>query len=91
MILLETCAGHAFTIPNTLAIWFVEKVNENALAHELHRSLPRRRAIGCTTLWRQGALQRPDGRRVFRGLQTTTKHLRVPRASALICVEILLL
>jgi hypothetical protein len=46
--------------------------------------------IGCATLWRQGALQRRGGRRVSRGRQATPNHLRVPRASALICVKTLL-
>src|ERR1039458_7824978 len=90
MISFGTCAGHAFTVLDALGIEFVEKVHENAVAHELRAGAclgEGRGPISCVTLWRQGALQRPGGRRVSRGRQATPNHLRVPRASALICVK----
>src|ERR1039458_9953294 len=90
MISFGTCAGHAFTVLDALGIEFVEKVHENAVAHELRAGAclgEGRGPISCVTLWRQGALQRPGGRRVSRGRQATPNHLRVPRTSALICVK----
>jgi GxxExxY protein len=46
----ERIIGCAFRVMNTLGSGFLEKVHENALAHELRKSLPlRRRGPVCTS------------------------------------------
>jgi len=48
--LTEPIIGSALTVSNALGAGFLEKVYENALAHELRKSLPLRRRGGALRL-----------------------------------------